>query len=293
MNSAKTTEVKVGIGVILAAIILVAGVMWLGEFRFSRKYVIYTVYFREVGGLGEGDPVTVSGLELGKVGVIVLEEDGRVKTDLLIEEGAVLRDDLSVEIRSIGLMGEKYIYILPGQSGEILAPGSVIQGEYKADLPEIVAGMGDIMDDMRAASQSLRGIVSGMEEESTLGESLAKLNQVSDEILVILRENRDDIRSTTKSMKSVSRDVSDILGGKKQDIKDGVERFSRAARRLDSLTVSLQGVVRDVKEGEGTLGMLIKEKKLHEQMESTLESLNDLIKDIKAHPERYITIEIF
>jgi phospholipid/cholesterol/gamma-HCH transport system substrate-binding protein len=292
MNSTKTTEVRVGIGVILAAIILVAGVMWLGEFRLSQKFVTYTVYFEEVGGLGEGDPVAVSGLEMGKVGMIMLE-DGRVRTDLLIEEAAVLRADVSVQIRSIGLMGEKYIYVLPGQSGDVLAPGSVIQGEYKADLPEIVAGMGDIMDDMKVASHSLRRIVSGMEEESTLGESLAKLNEVSDKILTVLKENRDDIRSTTKSMKSVSRDVSDIIGGKKQEIQDGIEKFSRAAVRLDSLTISLQDLVRSMEDGEGTLGMLIKEKKLHQQMESTLQSLNDLIDDIKAHPERYITIEIF
>jgi phospholipid/cholesterol/gamma-HCH transport system substrate-binding protein len=292
MNSSRSTEVKVGIGVIVAAIVLVAGVMWLGEFRFSRKYANYTVYFTEVGGLGEGDPVTVSGLEMGKVELIELEARG-VRADLLIEEAAVLREDLSVEIRSIGLMGEKYIYISPGTSGAVIPPGTVIDGDYKADIPEIVAGMGDIMDDMKAASQSLRRIVQGMEGESTLGESLAKLNEVSDEILMVLKENRTDIRSTTKNLKSVSQDLSEVVGGKKEDMKKSIDAFSRAAGRLDTLTVSLKDLVRSVEEGEGTLGMLIKEKKLHEQMEATLQSLNDLIADIKAHPERYITIEIF
>lgn len=290
--SSRSTEIKVGIGVIVAVIVLVAGVMWLGEFRFSRKYQPYVVYFEEVGGLGEGDPVTVSGLEMGKVEMITLE-DRRIRADLLIDEEAVLMDDLSVEIRSIGLMGEKYIYIRPGKSGNILPPGSLIDGTYKADLPEIVAEMGDMMDDMKAASQSLRRLVSGMEEESTLGESLAKLNEVSDEVLAVLRENRQDIRGAVKGLKSASDGLGEVVGENKEDIKASIERFSRASARLDSLTISLRGVAKSIDEGEGTLGMLIKEKKLHEQMEATLESLNDLIADIEANPQRYITIEIF
>jgi len=266
--------------------------MWIGEFRFNRKFVTYTVVFEEVGGLGEGDPVGVSGLKKGKVGAIELEE-GRVRVELLVEEDAVLKADCRVEVRAVGLMGEKYVHILPGEAAEVLPPESVIDGRYKADLPGIVAEIGDMMDDIKSTSRSLARLVAGMEDESSLGESLAKLNEVSDEILVLLRENRDDIRSTTRNLKSVSADLNEVVGKRKQDLADGIDKFASSAARLDSLTISLQSVAKGLDEGEGTLGMLIKEKKLHEQMESTLESMNDLIADIKANPERYLTIEIF
>ena len=292
MNGSRSAEVKVGVGVILAAIILIFGVIWIGDIRFSRRWQNYTVYFEEVGGLSEGDPVTISGLELGKVNSIRLE-DGRVRTDLLIEQGVVLRSDLSVEIQSIGLMGEKYIHILPGSSGEILPPGSKIQGDYKAGLPEVVADVGDLMEEAKAAAQSLNRLVSGIEGNYNLGENLAKLSEVSGEILAILRENRDDIRSTAKSMKSVSTDMHSVVSGKRGEIEEGIEKFARAAVRLDSLTLKIEGLVASVEQGEGTLGMLIKEKKLNEDAEAALKSLNDLLSDIKAHPERYVKIEIF
>jgi phospholipid/cholesterol/gamma-HCH transport system substrate-binding protein len=280
------------VGVILAAIILIFGVIWIGDIRFSRKWQTYTVYFEEVGGLSEGDPVTVSGLELGKVNSIFLE-NGRVRTELLIEQDVVLRSDLSVEIQSIGLMGEKYIHILPGSSGEVLPPGSKVEGDYKAGLPEVVADIGDLMEDAKAAAESLNRLVSGIEGNLNLGENLAKLSEVSGEILTILRENRSDIRSTAKSMKSVSGDVHALVSGKKGEIEQGIEKFSRAAARLDSLTLKIEDLIESVEQGEGTLGMLIKEKKLHEDAEAALQSLNDLINDIKAHPERYLKIEIF
>jgi phospholipid/cholesterol/gamma-HCH transport system substrate-binding protein len=79
----------------------------------------------------------------------------------------------------------------------------------------------------------------------------------------------------------------------REEIEAAIQRFAAAAARLDSLTVKIGGIVRSVEEGEGSLGMLIKEKKLHQDAEATLKSLNDLIADIKAHPERYIRIEIF
>jgi phospholipid/cholesterol/gamma-HCH transport system substrate-binding protein len=55
----------------------------------------------------------------------------------------------------------------------------------------------------------------------------------------------------------------------------------------------LNAIVAGVERGEGSLGMLIKERKLHEELEATLDNLNTLIDDIKEHPQRYITIEIF
>jgi phospholipid/cholesterol/gamma-HCH transport system substrate-binding protein len=292
MNGSRSAEVKVGVGVILAAIILIFGVIWIGDIRFSRKWQNYTVYFEEVGGLSEGDPVAVSGLELGKVQSISLEE-GKVRTEVLIEQGIVLRSDLSVEIQSIGLMGEKYVHILPGTSGEILPPGSKIEGDYKAGLPEVVADVGDLMEEAKAAAESLNRLVSGVEGNFNLGENLARLSEVSNEILAILRENRADIRSTARSMKSVSGDVHSIVSGKREEIEGGIEKFAQAAARLDSLSIKIEDLIGSVERGEGTLGMLIKEKKLHEDAEAALQSLNDLINDIKAHPERYVKIEIF
>jgi phospholipid/cholesterol/gamma-HCH transport system substrate-binding protein len=292
MASSRSTEIKVGIGVILSVIVLVVGVMWIGEFQFNRRYVSYTAVFEEVGGLGEGDPVAVSGLKMGKVGDVTLD-GGKVSIELLIEEKAVLKTDARVEIRAIGLMGEKYVYIMPGEAGERLTPGSVVEGEFKADLPDIVAEIGDMMDDIKSTSRSLARLVAGMEEESSLGESLTKLNQVSDEILAVLRANKDDIRSSTRNLKSATAGMNEVFGGSKEDLAAGIAKFSSAAARLDSLTITLEGVAQSLEDGDGTLGMLIKEKRLHEQMEKALTSMEELIADIKANPNRYINVKIF
>jgi phospholipid/cholesterol/gamma-HCH transport system substrate-binding protein len=291
--TSRQTEFRVGLAVILAAIILILGFLWIGEFRLNRKWQAYYALFDEIGGLSVGDAINVAGLRLGQVGSISLEADGRVKTKLLIEEGVVLKQDCLVEIRGVGLVDEKYIHILPGRSEEILTPGSVVEGRYKAGIADLAAETGDMMGELKNIAKSLERMVATQDGDPTLGETLVKLGTVADELLGLLKENRSDIRSTTKSMRAISGDVKDLVGGRKDELAEAIDKFAAAAARLDSLTVSMKALVESVERGEGNLGMMIKDKKLYEQLEASVSNLNRLISDIKEHPERYLKIEIF
>lgn len=288
----RSTEIRVGIAVVLAVIILVLGVMWIEKVSLSNRFVTYIVYFGDVGGLDPGDPVMVSGVDAGEVGAVILEP-GRVRTELLIAEGVSLFDDCSVQILTVGLMGEKYIGIYPGGSGNVLPPGSVIQGEYKAGMAEAVAGFGDVIEELNETVRAFRALVETEGQEASLGQAIRRIDQLTAEILSFLRENRDDIRSTAANMKRLSGDVSEVVGSRKDDLARSVDDFSRAAARLDSVTLSLKDIVQKVESGEGTLGMLVKEKKLHEDLEGVLANLNAILEDVKADPQRYFKIEIF
>jgi len=290
--STRSTDVKVGITVIAAAVILILGIAWIGEFRLNRHWETYTVYFPEVGGLNAGDPVTVAGLEMGKVGTMVFE-GGRVRADLLLEERVALKADCSVEIRSIGLMGEKFVYIVPGTSGEDLRPGSTIEGKYKAGLTEMTIVMEDVMVEVKELSRSVRKIIATEEDTHNLGESLAKLNDLVDEALALIRENKDDLRGTARSLRAATDNLNEVLGPRKQVLAEGIDRLARAAAGLDSLSQSLKSVTAGLERGEGTLGKLLKDQDLYDRIEATASDLDALIKDIREHPERYIKVEIF
>ncbi len=288
----KGTEVRVGIAVVLAAIILITGIIWIGEFRLSRKWDRYIVYFNDVGGLEAGDPVTVSGVEKGEVGSVSLD-GGRVRTELLIEEDIKLHKDCNIEIRSIGLMGEKFVAVSPGSSGKVLAPGSVIEGRYTPGLGEVVADVGEMLEGARKTMDTLKDLLSTGTGKGTLAQSIGRLDKAAQELLALLRENRNDIRETARNMKRITGEVGDLVADGRQDMLVAVNRFASAATRLDSLTRKLDTIVANLEKGEGTLGMLINRPDIHQDLERTLNSINDLITDIKEHPERYFRVEIF
>jgi phospholipid/cholesterol/gamma-HCH transport system substrate-binding protein len=266
--------------------------MWIEKVSFSKKFVSYTVYFSDVGGLDPGDPITVSGVSSGEVGTVVLEP-GRVRTDLLISDGVTLFDDCSVQILTIGLMGEKYVGIDPGSSGNVLPPGSVIQGEYKAGMAEAVAGFGDVIEELNETVRSFRALVETDGQGASLGEALRNIEELTSEIIVLLRENRSNIGRTADNMEKISGDVSDLVGSRKETLAQGIDDFASAAARLDSLTISLKLVASRIENGDGTLGMLVNEKKLHEDVEQVLANINALLADVKADPQKYFKIEIF
>lgn len=290
--SQRSSDVKVGIAVIVAVVILILGVVWIGEFRMNQKWATYSVYFAEVGGLNPGDPVTVAGLEMGKVRAMVFE-GGRVKAELLLEDQVVLRKDCSIEIRSIGLMGEKFVYIVPGTASETIPQGATIEGKYKAGLTEMTIVMEDVFAEVKNLSQTIRRIVASDGDTYTLGETLARLNTLTDELLALIRENKEDLRGTAKSVRQASDNISDILGTRKKEITDGIDRLARASASLDSLSLSLRSLATSLQNGEGTLGALVTDRKLYEDIRGTVDNLDALIKDIKEHPERYIKVEIF
>jgi len=288
----RSTEIKVGVSVVAAVVILILGVMWIEQVSFSNKFVSYTVYFSDVGGLEAGDPVTVSGVSSGEVGAVTLEH-GRVRTELLIGEGVKIFDDCSVEILTIGLMGEKYIGIDPGGEGAVLPPGSSIQGDYKAGMAEAVAGFGDVVEELDETVRAFRRLVDTDGEGASLTEALRKIDELTAEILVILRENRANLKSTARNLERISGDVDDLVGSRKETLARGIEDFASAAARFDSVSVSLKSITERIENGDGTLGMLVNEKKLHEDMEQVLANLNALLEDVRADPHKYFKIEIF
>jgi phospholipid/cholesterol/gamma-HCH transport system substrate-binding protein len=290
--SQRSTEIRVGVAVVVAILILILGVMWIEKVSFSSKFVSYTAYFDDVGGLGSGDPLTVSGVRSGEVGSVVLEP-GLVKIELLISESVTLFDDCRVQIMTIGLMGEKYVGIYPGATGNVLPPGSVIQGEYRAGMAEAVAGFGDMIEELNETMRMFRALVEMEGEGASVVETIRKVDELAGEILVILRENRADIRSAAQNIEDLSGNVNDLVGSNKEALARGIDDFAAAAARFDSLTVSLKSITEKIENGEGTLGMLVNEKTLHEDIEQMLASLNALLADVKADPHKYFKIELF
>ncbi len=288
----RSTEIKVGVAVVAAVVILGLGVMWIEKVSFKQKFVSYAVYFDDVGGLEARDPVTVAGVDAGEVGAVVLEPE-RVRVEVLIDDRIELYDDAVAEIFTIGLMGEKYIAISRGTSGNVLPPGSVLRGKYKAGMAEAIAGAGYMIEELAETVRAFRALVETEGQGASLAATMRRMDELTAEILAILRENRAAVKSTAASMERISADVDSVFGSRKKTIARGIDDFANAAARLDSITVSVEAVMRAIEEGRGTAGMLVYEKSLHEDLERVLDNISALIEDIKADPHKYFKVEIF
>ena len=142
-------EVKVGAFVLAAIVCLVGFVFSISDFSVFKKGESYQVMFQFANGLKKGAPVRVAGVDAGHIRTIGVLYDPSthvtdVKVDAWIEHGHSIPADSKFMINQLGLLGEKYLEIMPGVSQGLLAPGATVRGEEPVPMEAITRSIGSL-----------------------------------------------------------------------------------------------------------------------------------------------------
>jgi phospholipid/cholesterol/gamma-HCH transport system substrate-binding protein len=144
----KGEEVKVGGMVVLAFILFLAALVFVGGVNLLRRTrVTYTTYFKFAGGLEPGAFVRFGGLKVGTVqsAQIDKEDPTRIRVGLSIKPGTPVRTDSQARISTLGFLGENYVEISPGtKDAAILPPGSEIQSAEIVQLADVFNNVNNI-----------------------------------------------------------------------------------------------------------------------------------------------------
>jgi phospholipid/cholesterol/gamma-HCH transport system substrate-binding protein len=131
------------------------GVAFLKDAKFGLQTNDLTVYFNDVNGLKEGDPVSVNGVSKGKVRSIDLTNGDSVKVEFFLYKDVVLKKDYSVSIAMIELMSGKQIYIKPGTSGETADITKPLVGAKNTDVVSLIGTFNQVGDQVRLIAARL------------------------------------------------------------------------------------------------------------------------------------------
>jgi phospholipid/cholesterol/gamma-HCH transport system substrate-binding protein len=295
----KALELKVGIAIFIAFIIFVIGMIWLEGFKLrSESYRIYAE-FPMVGGISEGDNVNVDGVERGVVKSVTLKDEF-VEVDMRIDAGTILPVDSRVHLRAAGLLGERVVSIMRGDSTELLEEGDRIRGFYEPGLSETFGTLTGMFEDLRKLTTDVDRVLDVLTENDNLRRALKDLSTSADELSGLIRDTAPEIKLGASAFRRSAEKTDTLLGRNTSDIERIVSRLDTAtegmptaAARIDTLSILLLEVSRKLNSKETTAGALLSEKELLVKLESTLESLQALIKDIEENPGRYLKVEIF
>ncbi|MBM3320423.1 MAG: MCE family protein [Candidatus Eisenbacteria bacterium] len=297
--TSKGLEWKVGLVVLAATVLFVVGVIYLGQMEIGRPGPRVRVAFPEVGGLNVGDPVMVSGLRRGSVSSIELGTR-EVLVTLKLRPDVVLHTDASFRVENMGIMGEKFIAVLPGTSSDTLDTRNLVRGGYSPGITEAMAELGIVLDDVGKIVARVEGLLQEQEIVGPMREAVRYLRDVSADLQGMLAENRTDVRSSIQNFRSLSENLDETLRENRGKIDTAVTRaaaasarFDETMERLDRTILSLEEVVQRMENGQGTLGQLSQDDKLYKEMMDASRNLNDLLRDVRENPKRYLKITIF
>lgn len=247
-----STEAKVGIFVLVALLILGYMSFRVGQYGFGLKqgYTLSAV-FDNVTGLDKGSSVEMAGVPIGKVESIQLT-DGKALVTMRINPDVKLRGDVTAAIKTHGVLGDKYIEIIPSGTGEYLESGGrIARTESQADLDKVLNQFTSVMDDIKKISSSLA---------STLGGE----------------EGQEQIRSILVNIRQISENLNHVVARNDQKFDQLVDNLKSASQEMDRTFTQLADIAADVNQGKGTVGKLLKDKELAENMNKTLASLQDI-----------------
>ncbi len=295
----QNTEIKVGVAVILALVIVVWGVTWLSDMRLAQRRHSYLVRFSDVGGLSEGDPVRVNGVRRGKVQLIDLTRHG-VIVGLSVDRSVRLTHASSVAVRNTGLMGEKFIAIDLGEGGPPYTTRDTIPGHYESGVPEVISQMGDALRSLNRVSDEIDRILALAEERGTVRTTLRNVEDASRSVLTTVEDNRDDLRQVSENLREMSYDLRMMVAEKGPVVDDTVDRLAQTSARVDSLVTRLHEVAGQFSDVAGrmqadstTVGRMLSDKALYEDMRRAVRDMNLLVRDMRANPRRYLRISLF
>ena len=295
----KSIELKVGVVVVLAAIIFIWGVIWIKEYKFRQEKYTYSVLFPNVGALEVGDPVAVLGVAKGKVERIQLYQ-GDVLVTFNLTTDVVLKEDAKFTVMNIGLMGERFIEVETGHSLKPLDLSRPVKGFYDSGIPEVMGMMGEMVAEIRNLTAHLTGALGTEWSEESIKEIVRNLKKISTDLNSLLTENKNRMNQTLEDVSYTSSELKKMVEENKSRVETTMKNFSQASAKLenitqtlDSLSLSLKNLSQKIEKGEGTLGQLMNDTLLYQDLKQTVKSVDELIQDIKKNPKKYFKFEIF
>ncbi len=306
-------EVKVGLFVFLGILVLAYLTFTFGNIKIGReKGYTVKVYFDTVSGLEEKALVKIAGVDVGKVKEIRLKGT-KAEVVLWIKEGVKIPKDAVAVIRTMGLMGEKYIEITDGSlnAGYVADGGTLGKGISPADMDYLIAQLSDIAKDVKAVTEVLKHSIGTPTAQEQIKEILANLQEITETLAQISTSNERKINAIIANTEALTRDLARVIRENRIYVSRSIKNFDefsqhlpRIAKNLDSLVATLstpsvrnqlkstitelsetsknlKEITSTIAQGKGTIGKLVKEEKVYKDLSETLETLKEATERVK------------
>lgn len=304
-------EARIGLLTASAIFIFFIGFYFLkGANVFSGEYDYY-VYYENVQGLQASSPVQIKGMSVGRVSDIQLNGGDKVQVTITVNKDIKIPQGSIARLISTDLLGTKAVALEMSNQTNILEDQSELIGAIEGGVLDAVSvEITPLLKDIRHAigtldtlligisgvldvgtRENLRNSIASLEATMYNFSSLSKkLNQESDQIASVIRNTNEITQNLANNNDRVSNILKNLEHTTGQLAAAPVEQ---TLRNMDEAIVVLTNLMEKINNNEGSMGMLIHDKALYQNITSSLETLNNLMADIQAHPSRYINVTIF
>jgi len=302
-------EIKVGLSIVIAAVVFFAGVRFLQNVPIFKSSYVLKTKFEDAGGLVAGNPVQMKGVNIGTVETVRLDlQDQVVRIVFRVEEDVVVPSGSYAEATGFSALSGVRLSISPGPPGSPpLEPGATIPGPPEGGIleqlsnagPRLVQSADSTLSDASIAMQALSQKLN--DPNSNLNSLILALDRTSRNLAdatdqETLGRTMENLRAVTADLRRLAGEseaaedslAQNNLGQTMARLNRSLDKLDRNLANLEQSTTDLGEITDKINRGDGTAGRLINDPGLYNRLDSAATEANNLLRDLQANPDKYL-----
>ena len=291
-----TKEIKIALVAIVGILIMYFGINFLKGMNLFSTNNAYYMTFDDIQGLGASTPiyadgyneVTVDGMEYD------YKENGPIKVKVDINKDLRIPQGSKAEIVK-DLMGNLQVnLLLANNPRERVEPGGVIPGAVNGGMMDKAANLIPVVEKMLPKLDSILTSVNALLADPALAASLHNVETITSNLTVSTRELNTLMAGLNKQVPGMVRKANGVLDNTNRltanlaslDVQGTLNKVNQTLESAHQFTEKLNS-------NQGSLGLLMNDTKLYDNLTSTMSHADSLVIDLKAHPKRYVHFSVF
>jgi phospholipid/cholesterol/gamma-HCH transport system substrate-binding protein len=245
------------------------------------KHVQYQTILKDASGIFEKTPIKVAGINAGKIKTIELEGSEALITFEILEK-IKITPTAKLKIKSVGLLGDKFIDMdLGDQTGERLPEGSTIITEGGEGMESIAKDASQVLKEVKEIAATVKESLRDDEGKNLIKEIVVNINDMTASLKRITTGNEDKINKIVSDIEALSAQLAYETDRYQQDsLMHDLAKVGPIMDKVDAAVSDLKIIMADVKDGKGTVGKLLRDDAVVDQVSQTLSSVNRLVNRI-------------
>lgn len=280
--------IKVGIFTLLGLVVLGFLILRTEDFNpFRPKGKTLEAVFDSVAGLDDKASVRIAGVRVGRVDGIGLAGP-QALVRIRFEKPLELTEGTVAAIRNMGLLGDKYVELVPGPEGApVLPDGARLRGTTPPTFDQAM----EKLNDVAASIQQVTGSIAGPNGQSQIGPLLENLAAASATLRQLLEENQQSINGTVRNFEAMSgtlatelpkltaqiervlSQVDAVIAENRGNLKGSLGNVEQLTSKLQTSADNLNVITGRLARGEGSIGKLLTSDTAHDELVTTLQSV--------------------
>jgi phospholipid/cholesterol/gamma-HCH transport system substrate-binding protein len=302
-----TPAARIGLFMITGLIILGVFIIKIEDIPVGERgdRLEVSARFPSVAGLDRKAAVRIAGVRVGKVEEITLD-GSEALLHLSLDPHVRLHEGAWAQITSLGMLGDKYIEIIPGDPNAPLLPGgTVLGGQTTPSFDDVMRVATEIGEDVKEVTEALRGSIGGPQGEVAIEEIVANIRELTASLKVLIAENqanvnattanfrdfsatlRDEMPKITEKLNTLADQLNDVVGENKEDLQASMGNIREITERLQDSADNLNQITGKIASGEGSIGKLVNDETTVDNLNETLDSIEDGVATLNETMGRY------